>query len=176
MDAQLTGEICTCTYCEHYADTYERIATSGRARWLTIAPPSTHNDAITDYKLWMSQLTKIKDFADFLILIAEISPQMRLHFHVLYSSKDKPKEYRYINGWRYDAMVRIYNGTPKEGKHYLFKDIASTQEVLPDASIIFDRQHLLGYERSLKTNLKRVQQHEDLGILEYLTDNYFLTK
>lgn len=119
-------------------------------RWLTISPPHNDDDPNLYLKAWISKLLPLIHIAHNLILVAEVT-NLRLHFHIYYSLKDKVKEYIYLNGWRKHAQLKVYNGEPKEGIDYLFKDIEFTRQYISSPNkIIYDRTDLLLFKQENK--------------------------
>lgn len=168
------GDNCPCVYCCQYARDHDSIM-SLNPRWLTISPPADTDEPLASLGYWLKKFRCLNDISRDFILVAEVSDQLRLHFHILYSLKDHVKEYKYINGWRHEAQIRVYNGGPKAGKHYLFKDINTTSAYLPNTLIIHTRESLAIYHENLKDEKRKVKQQEktyrerlDEGIYRYL--------
>lgn len=161
-------------YISLYTSKYNNII-QHRPRWLTISPPYDDKEqAQENYEYWIKKLVKLKDIASDAIIITEMSTQCRLHYHIIYSLKDPIKEYKYLNGWRKEAQVRVYNGQPKEGVSYLFKDISFTKEYLPNAQLIHTRTSIMEWNLERKRALrqrKKVQSQPpepDNSIMEYV--------
>lgn len=130
---------CDCEYCTEYRPLYDSI--KRRPRWLTISPPYSNIDPDDYLREWNEEFFKFRYFADKILGVAEIA-NGRIHFHFVYEQKDPIKEYRHLNTIRRDSMVRVYNGYPEKGLHYLFKDIEeskmlfSLSPVITEASIV----------------------------------------
>jgi len=159
---KITPPDCLCAMCQEYSPLLDLMRKTGNLRWLTVSPPADDKDPELSYKDWMQRLKPLVNIASSLILVAEISSQLRLHFHILFCSKDKVKEYKYVNGWRHNAMIRVYNGEPREGLHYMFKDLEETQGYLPGIQLVLTRSDMQIYAKRMKHSVTVPQ-----GILEY---------
>lgn len=131
---------CDCQDCEKYRDIYDTIVKSNCSRWLTISPPYSDEDPQIYIRKWDKVLSYVMTFAPRWLFVYEISSQQRIHIHGIYQLRDRVKEYLFLNRLRNGMstkceiaeygkpfcrpnMVRVYDGTPLEGLHYLFKDI-----------------------------------------------------
>lgn len=141
-------------YISRAKSDYEGILASGQCRWLTVSPP--HNDWELEqyYELWMYILYPLVQFSRDLLLLVEMSKDLRLHFHCFYSTKDRVKEYRYLNGWRKQSMVRAFDGEPKGGFDYLVKDLEFTAEFLPTQLLLLNRSQLSDQYQSVRKTVE----------------------
>lgn len=157
---------------DEYTQIYDRIRVSGHARWLTLSPPPDDGaDPRLGHIYWLKKLTKMHGFTTDLLLVAEVSPNARLHYHMFYSVKDRVKEYIYLNGWRRESNIKVFNGEPREGIGYLQKDILSTSEYLPGYPVSFTRDTLRSYVLAQKRR-KRAEElarktDKTHGVLKY---------
>lgn len=133
-------------YIDRYQDLYNLIKKAGM-RWMTISPRPSAEAPFKGSSQWaLRWLDYCVTFTDQYIFVFEIAFS-RLHMHIVYSCKDKVKEYIFINYVRnglppretlfikkygkdtcLPAQIRVYNGEPKGGIAYLFKDVMSTIE------------------------------------------------
>ena len=110
-----------------------------RVRWLTISPQHSENDTEDDYRMFLENVSLNFSFAGNLVGVAEVE-NLRLHYHIIYELKPGYHKYEYIklNGIRNGCprkrikpcMVRVYDGFPKEGIEYLFKDLNKTLDYI----------------------------------------------
>lgn len=117
-----------CAYCAEYDALYKTILCQGM-RWLTISPPISDIDPDKYLDAWIDDLENMRKVAKNMILVVEFA-NLRMHFHAVYSVKDKKKEYIILNGYRKGNQVRVYNGEPTGGRHYLFKDVDVAKEII----------------------------------------------
>lgn len=140
-------------FSESYKDVYDRILVRGM-RWLTVSPRASSLRPMKHILLWMQDLKQLRYFTHDFLLVFEMTDQLRLHIHAVYSVSDKIKEYKVLNKWKVDQMLRVYNGEPEKGFDYLFKDAAFTSEYLEDAPLVLTRDSILGEYKQLKSNKK----------------------
>jgi len=139
---------CECHLCEVYKSTYDLIQ-ADRPRWLTVSPPSDDGDPSNYRDGWIDSFIQMLKCTANLILIVEFA-QCRMHFHMCYTVTDRIKEYRLINGFRKTAQVKVYNGAPQKGLHYLFKDIEDAEQLLDKCIYIREDLILIKTLKSLK--------------------------
>lgn len=147
-------------YCPKYQKYYDKI-NGPKMRWLTISPPYSDIEPRTFIKNWVNELAYINSFANEYIIVFELTEQLRLHMHIVYSLKDKTKEYLFLNRIRlasyppsdkllygFDfckpSQVKVYNGQPAGGIHYLFKNVDELIEYGLDETEII---HLLVHKK-----------------------------
>lgn len=129
---------CDCEYCRNYGDLISKIRHHTKKKWLTISPPSpSAGSAQEHFDDWLKSFMMFRKFAEHLLGVAEFE-NGRLHFHIMYTVKDAVKEYKVLNKWRIHSMLRVYKGLPREGAHYLFKDIETALELLFDPIFTID--------------------------------------
>lgn len=159
MDDDNSAKSC-CHYCSSYLTLYGKIKSQGM-RWLTISPPISDSDPDVYYDMWFEEFELFRKFVKNIILIVEFS-NLRMHFHAVYSVKDKKKEYMIVNRFRKGNMVRVYDGEPKGGIHYLFKDIEVSTELLTKSPIIdLDALNLSVEKRKHDRRQKLLKEKEE---------------
>lgn len=136
-------EIC-CESCERFRPFYEAVKL--RPRWLTISPPYSHEDPDDFLKGWYEEFYEFRYFGDKIFGVME-EKQGRLHFHLIYELKDRIKEYRVLNKIRKNAMVRVYDGYPRDGLHYLMKDIDVALELCRSYSPVITSPRIEVYHK-----------------------------
>lgn len=119
---------CNCYHCFDNRNLYNTISQSS-PRWLTISPRADdrHPDKYLD--VWYEEFIKIRKFSSNILGVVEFE-NLRMHFHIVYSVTDRVKEYKTINSWRQTCQVKVYNGLPRGGLHYLFKSIEDTKQLI----------------------------------------------
>lgn len=128
-------ERCFCEYCVEYNIKYD-IILSRNPKWLTISPRYSDKDPTIDYIDWLDDIEELLKCSSHLLGVVEFAND-RMHFHIMYDCTDPIKSYRVVNKFRADCMVKIYNGGPEKGLHYLFKDIEESKTLIPTVSTIF---------------------------------------
>lgn len=148
---------CTCDYCSKYLGLYTRMRQSPKCRWLTISPGYSDRNPDADVDRWTTKLLYLNKFANAYIIVFEMSDQLRLHMHIVYTVKDRVREYIFLNRMRKGVKpdvrregmkilrvdggepgvnVKVYDGVPRGGIHYLFKDIPKTREYIQDSEVV----------------------------------------
>lgn len=149
------------SYIEKYNDTYQEILQKGM-RWLTLAPKNEGIGAAAMLKRWLIKLEAMVKIVHEMILVVEIGSNLNLHFHAVYSVKDRVKEFKYVNGWKYEAMVRVYYGEPKEGIRYLFKDIDASRAFFKEGTrLIYKKSNLVDFLADVLAQLKKTSNVMD---------------
>lgn len=136
-----------------YSDIYSRIKDSGRGRWFTLSPLNDKGTSEAEYKYWTKKLVTLRDIADELILVVEMSQSLNLHYHAYYSRKNPHKEFRYKNGWSQEkAQVKIFDGEPERGLRYLFKSLDNTGMYFKnkDKKLVYNRDELTQLQKQYK--------------------------
>lgn len=135
------------SYIDKYTDLYNLIKINGM-RWLTVSPPRSDDEPESHLSDWLEEFERFIPLCHNVLIVAEFA-SLRLHFHIVYDVKDKIKEYKTFNRWAKMVQCRVYNGEPKGGLPYMFKDIEEALLLLkkPDYTITDIR--------SLKTDRKK---------------------
>ncbi len=158
-----------CGYCELYADMYQRIANSGRSRWLTVSPPYDDEPPAVRHMVWLYRFLPMIAFADEFILVVEFSEDGRLHYHCIYSRIDEVKEYIYINGWRRGGLqVKVYDGEAQKGCHYLFKDIERSGRLLGGINVMVPQHDVVHTRLNLRNKSKSIRQTVEMDYTHLL--------
>lgn len=144
-------------FVERYQPLYDKIQEEN-PRWLTISPPADCKTPDKFLELWYEEFSKFRKFATRVLGVVEFA-NLRMHFHICYSVKDRIKEYRVINDWRQSNMVKVYNGAPKHGIGYLFKDVEETQVLITNMYYIITMKHI---EDRMKTKIVKSCVIDDL--------------
>lgn len=150
----------TAQYIEQYSPLYESILQQGM-KWVTINPDPKYLEHYSSNKIldqWLAKFKQLRYLAHEFILIVEISRALKLHFHLVYSVKDKVKEYKMINTWKLEANVLYCFGEPKHQIGYLFKDIDFTEQYLSSSP----KTQLIYTKESLYNELKRINKMGDI--------------
>lgn len=151
----MSAKVCECEQCELYYEEYEYIANCYHPKWITISPPYTECADDDFFELYMTKFEEFRFCVNEAIIVMEMSPQYRLHWHIFLNVTDPIKFRRIINSLQVTNMVRVYDGEPKEGQHYLSKDLMLTYKHTNINPIYF----LLDLEqRVVKRKLKLKQQ------------------
>lgn len=125
-----TGNDCKCHYCLKYDYLLKLISHHPKARWLTISPPAPMGGSAQKlFDDWLNDFMQFRKFATTLIGVGEFANE-RLHFHILFTTKDHIKQYKVLNNWRIGSQIRIYDGLPEKGIHYIFKDIKKAKDLI----------------------------------------------
>lgn len=114
-----------CDMCKLIEEEYEYIS-NRKPKWLTISPPYNNMKPIEFYEQYIEMFENFIKFSDKLIIVMEITENYRLHWHIYFNEVDSIASYKYINRFRIGNQLRIYKGGPKEGIHYLVKDVVET--------------------------------------------------
>lgn len=155
-----------------YQPMYNRIKEMGMI-WVTVSPPYSANRPKDDVKRMISEdFKRLRHVCRELILVAEMSDQQRLHYHMVYDIRDKIGEYKVANRLRKDYMCRRYLGEPRGGIKYLFKSIHETAEYMEGERVIYD---------IVSIKPKKVVQEKDRidtyrGIERYISPSLFPTR
>lgn len=154
---------CQCVYCEKYRPLYDKIKSQGM-KWLTISPPYNDIDPMKYYESWTYDFEDFRKLAKEVIIVAELTKELRMHFHIVYSVKDRIKEYKVINGFRKGNQLRLYKGEPMKGMHYLFKDLEDIVELLNITPILTmdDLNVLVEARKKLKKKEAREELEKDI--------------
>lgn len=159
-------EPCLCKFCAMYKDLYDDILSSAPF-WLTISPTFDARTPSVANKEWWDELTDLLKCSSKILGVAEFNNE-RLHYHIMYSCTDRIKSYKLVNHWRLSNMVRIYKGGPKNGLHYLFKDIEDTQELLNINDIIITADALYAYKHNtIKKRCHKLALADDVSITQW---------
>lgn len=143
-----SGDKCECILCNCHKGLYLTMKSSVKCKWLTISPSYSDEEPKEYIQKWMMLLGYFYTYvAKDYIQVYELSDQGRIHLHIVYTVNDRIKEYLFLNRLRCGmlknkesikrfgkdfcrpCMVRVYDGTPKEGLHYLFKDVVKLQQM-----------------------------------------------
>lgn len=135
---QKIGNECKCHYCTKYEGYLSKIRHSPKAKWLTISPPRPMGGSAQKlFDQWLNSFMQFRKFATTLVGVAEFANE-RLHFHILYTVKDEIKQYKVLNNWAIGTMLKIYDGLPSEGIHYMFKDTKKAKLLLTQPVFTLD--------------------------------------
>lgn len=153
----ISPKICEC--CKQYDILYDSIKREGM-RWLTISPKYSFEEPQKDFESMLDAILEMISKDSLMLGVAEMSEQLRLHYHIVYSAKDKIKEYKVLNKIRQISMLRVYNGEPKGGIDYLFKDVVTTRAYINEP--VFTHKQLLDlrFYRKMERKIKKQQDKE----------------
>lgn len=165
----LLPEIC-CVCCQQSKELYNNINKEGMW-WLTISPEYNDRKPQLDYDSFLKDdLYTMRSAFKNVLGVAELTTQMRLHYHMVFSIKDNIKLYKRINSMRRYGVsqgvkcnIKLYKGNPREGLHYLFKDIEFTRTFISDP--IYTNATI----EAIKANNMNKKKHE---ALYYTTDGF----
>lgn len=136
-EGKCSGDAFICKYCRYYKNTYLAMRSTPMCRWLTISPTYSSDEPELYINNWKSRIEPFfKKVCKQWLGVFEVSEQQRIHIHLIYILKDRVKEYIYLNAIRNGSkglkpcMVRVYDGVPMGGLHYLFKDIEVTAQLV----------------------------------------------
>lgn len=152
MDKSENSDFCSCKYCFEYSIKY-KIILSRKPKWLTISPRFSDKDPTLDYIDWLDDIEDLLKCSSHILGVCEFKND-RMHFHIMYDCTDPIKSYRIVNKFRQTCMVKIYDGGPEKGLHYLFKDIELSKSLIPTISTIFTDDMLDDRKKERKKQAK----------------------
>lgn len=88
-----TKDECMCDLCKKYRPLYDFIK-KGRCRWITISPRYSDREPECDYKDFREDFLEQLIKAGTVLGVAEMTENLRLHYHLLLDEQDKIKSYK----------------------------------------------------------------------------------
>ena len=170
---QKSSDDCECEYCARYRPLYNNIK-NGHPRWITISPRYSDRDPEEDYRDFKEEILEPLRKAGVILGVAEMTDNLRLHYHLMLDEDDKIRSYKIINKTRGLCQVAYLRGLPEKGLHYLFKDMALTGEYIQDPVFTTDslsveyRAKML--VRRLARKVERKEEYEN-SIPDWMLDN-----
>lgn len=162
-----------CDYCTQHLFQYQYIMGT-HPKWLTISPPANEDNPDKYYDMWLDDIEDLLKCSDAILGVVEFA-SYRMHFHIMYSCKDNVKSYRLVNRFRKHAMVKIYDGGPKAGLHYLFKDIKNTMSLV-NINPIITETFLRQRKQDRVDKIKEMKRKEKVQQCERTIPECFLAK
>lgn len=93
-------------------------------------------------------------------MVAEYKSE-RLHFHIVCEVRDYIKYNKIVGKMKSDYQAESYPGVPKEGIHYLFKDIFDGLKRLSDINKVIHTECSLKFIREDKKDKRRIEIQEE---------------
>lgn len=138
-------------YYEQYKQQYDSILASGM-RFLTVSPRATEGSFQKVYDKHVIDFIKpLQHIANDFMAFAEFTDKYRLHWHIVYTLKDKIKLAKYIYKLTVQGIQTCdLKGQPLYELRYLIKKHKKTKRLLKDNRPMITRQNILddtAYER-----------------------------
>lgn len=129
-------------YCKQYINKYMSIKYA-TPKWLTISPKSVENISPDElFKFYLcTYLKNLVACSKDVLGVVEFANE-RMHFHIFLDVKDPIKYNIFVNTMSIYSMCRSYKGEPKEGIHYLFKEVDHAKELILYHPVIYTEEHL----------------------------------
>lgn len=134
---------------------YQNIVSSGPFKFTTVSPPYDP-DYKDVYDTFMSIVCRNRKIFDKILLVCEMTENLRLHFHMMYNLKPDmiKRHYFFINKSLRGAQqwnVLVTSKPPKEGCSYLQKDTEIKEFI---SEYVFDHNSIETYLQCKKNEKK----------------------